>query len=384
MKNKTFFLALSCILIQSLSFLQAHTLGQSYIFLTITENDISGRFELNIEDLNTAFNTAYPDSNVVIDKSNLVNYIDWIRLYYQERVTFSGNGSPYNIQFGQADILEIEIATYLDMKFELNGIGEKIPDALDIDYNVLFDANADHQGLVVIETFWRANLFNNGRIVSLVLNKDDNNQSLELANFSIFTGIWGVTKLGIKHILIGIDHILFLVALILPSVMFRRSREWEPVTEFKPALFYVIKIVTLFTIAHSVTLSLAALGILELNIQMVESIIALSIAVAALDILIPIFKGRIGLIVFVFGLFHGFGFASVLSHLGVLGDHMVLSLLSFNLGVELGQVAVICAIFPILYLIRNQSFYKGIIMRVGAVLLILIAMYWFVERAFGL
>jgi hypothetical protein len=86
-------------------------------------------------------------------------------------------------------------------------------------------------------------------------------------------------------------------------------------------------------------------------------------------------------VVFIFGLFHGFGFASILSHLGVLGEHMALSLFGFNLGVEIGQIAVIIIIFPVLYMIRNYAFFPKIILRYGAVTLIMLSAVWFVERA---
>jgi hypothetical protein len=191
----------------------------------------------------------------------------------------------------------------------------------------------------------------------------------------------GIVKLGVKHIWLGIDHILFLIALILPAAMIRRGRIWEPVTEFRSAIFYVIKVVTLFTIAHTMTLSLAAFRVIDLPSRLVESVIALSIAMAATDILFPIFKKKIAWVVFIFGLFHGFGFASILAHLGVLGEHMVLSLFGFNLGVELGQVAVILVIFPVLYMIRNYAFFPKIILRFGAAVLIVLSAVWFVERA---
>ncbi|MEJ2137209.1 MAG: HupE/UreJ family protein, partial [Desulfofustis sp.] len=166
-----------------------------------------------------------------------------------------------------------------------------------------------------------------------------------------------------------------------PAAMIRRQRYWEPVTEFRSALFYVIKIVTLFTIAHTMTLSLAAFKVFDLPPRLVESVIAISIAAAALDILLPVFKKKIAWVVFIFGLFHGFGFASVLAHLGVLGEHMALSLFGFNLGVELGQIAVILVIFPLLYMIRNYAFFPRIILRFGAVLLIGLSTVWFIERA---
>jgi len=155
--------------------------------------------------------------------------------------------------------------------------------------------------------------------------------------------------------------------------------KWEAVDKFKPAFLYIIKIVTFFTIAHSITLALAALGIVELSSRWVETIIALSIALAAFHNIRPIFKHKEWLIAFAFGLFHGFGFASVLGEKGLEGDFMILSLLGFNIGVELGQLLIICMIFPVLFIFRKTKVYPPFI-KYGSMLLILISFYWVVER----
>ena len=198
-----------------------------------------------------------------------------------------------------------------------------------------------------------------------------------------------MVKLGMWHIWIGLDHILFLVALILPAVVRRRRQEpmkasdldvWSPVDRFKPAFIYIVKIVTFFTIAHSITLSLAALDVINLSSRLVESIIALSIALAAYHNIRPIFGHREWLIAFLFGLFHGFGFASVLGDKGLAGEFMTLSLLGFNVGVEIGQIAIICGIFPVLYFLRRRDIYPKVIFY-GSILLIVIALYWFAERS---
>ena len=165
------------------------------------------------------------------------------------------------------------------------------------------------------------------------------------------------------------------------SVPASYHRSWLPVLRFGPAFWYILTIVTFFTIAHSVTLALAALDVINLSSRVVESIIAISIALAAVHNITPIFKGREWLIALIFGLFHGFGFASVLGEKGLSGDYMVLSLLGFNLGVELGQVAIICLAFPVLFLLRKSIAYPKIV-TYGSVLLILISLYWFIERAF--
>jgi hypothetical protein len=117
---------------------------------------------------------------------------------------------------------------------------------------------------------------------------------------------------------------------------------------------------------------------------LVESIIALSIAIAAAEVLYPIFRGRIWIVVFVFGLFHGFGFATVLGELGIPPKYVVHSLLGFNIGVEIGQVAIVCIVFPLLYLFRNWWLYRGLVLRYGSLLLIAISLYWLIERGFGI
>ena len=168
----------------------------------------------------------------------------------------------------------------------------------------------------------------------------------------------------------------------LPAVLFRENRAWHPEPSFRRALINIIKIVTFFTIAHTATLSLAALGLVSLPSRIVESIIAGSIAVAAAANLAPGLNIREAAIAFIFGLFHGFGFASVLGDIGMGGEFLVLSLLGFNLGVELGQISIIAAVFPILFMLRKTRVYLWIL-RFGSLCLIAVALLWFFERLFG-
>jgi hypothetical protein len=138
-----------------------------------------------------------------------------------------------------------------------------------------------------------------------------------------------------------------------------------------------------FTLAHSITLTLAALGVLEVNSKVVESIIAISIMLAALHNLRPVLANREWLMAFGFGLFHGLGFAGLLTELGLTRDQRVWTLLGFNLGVELGQAAIVLLTFPTLYLLRRTRYYLPL-MRVASVLLALCALGWALERVFEL
>lgn len=355
-----------------------HSVGESYIYLKVYENKLTGIFHITLRDLNNALGLQTPD--VQINENNVTDRISEIHSYYNEKVQFFDKDNVLPIRFTGLDMLRFKY-TWVLTEFVIIE-NATTPEVIGIDYKVLFDKDPDHVALLAIEHFWNASIFKNEGQVALTFSPDHHRQELSFSDYSVFTGFVGVVKLGMKHIWEGIDHILFIIALILPAAMFRKNNVWQPVTAFRPALIYVVKIITLFTIAHSVTLSTAALGLFDLPSRLVESVIAMSIAIAALDIIFPIFKRKIGWVVFIFGLFHGFGFASVLTRIGVLGEHMALSLFGFNLGVEIGQVVVISLIFPVFYLARHSAVYSKVILRYGAVALILLGVFWTVDRAF--
>ena len=186
---------------------------------------------------------------------------------------------------------------------------------------------------------------------------------------------------GVHHIWIGFDHILFLVTLLLPAVLVFIKDHWFSVTNIKDALISTIKIVTAFTIAHSITLSLAVLNIVYIPSRLVESVIAFSVILTALNNLYPLFTKSRWLLAFIFGLIHGFGFAGVLTELGLPDDRLFVSLLGFNLGVEAGQIAIVSLLLPILYLMREANYYRMIVLRGGSFAALLIASIWLLERS---
>jgi hypothetical protein len=146
----------------------------------------------------------------------------------------------------------------------------------------------------------------------------------------------------------------------------------------------VVRVVTAFTLAHSLTLTLASLGMLALPSRLVESAIAASVILAALNNLRPLYqRGRV-LFAFGFGLLHGFGFASVLAELGLPQGALLLSLVGFNLGVELGQLAIVAVFLPLAWLLRKGLFYRRVVMLGGSAVIALVAAVWLLERALDL
>ncbi len=377
---------LFCIFFSS-NLVNAHAPDQSYIYLRIYKEAIGGRFEMTAKDMNQALGLSL-DNKLTMEA--ITPHLKDIQNYLLSRSSFKGGGENYSVRFVEPTILSLEeMEDFARFHFELDGVS-KVPDEIDIFYNVLFDKNPIHRGVLIVEYNWKAGIVDNEALISNIYSGDNTQQPLSLKDVSLWKGFVALVKLGIWHIWIGLDHILFIVALILPSVVRRRETEnvldtdnktWIPVESFGAAFWYIIKIITFFTIAHSITLALASLNIINLPSRFVESIIALSIALAALHNIIPIFKHKEWMIAFGFGLFHGFGFASVLGEKGLSGDYMVLSLLGFNVGVELGQVLIICMVFPFLFLLRKQKIYPPII-KYGSMVLIFISLYWFIERGF--
>jgi hypothetical protein len=251
------------------------------------------------------------------------------------------------------------------------------PPALAIRYSLLFDSDPNHRGLLNLRTAngSQAIVFSQAAsaITTAVTGSKDRSQALK-----------SFVKEGISHILQGYDHLLFLITLLLPAVLLFRNGSWLPCVSLHDAILDVTKIVTAFTIAHSCTLSIAALGWIHLPSRFVEAAIASTVVLGALNNLRPIVTRRRWLAAFVFGLIHGFGFASVLADLGLQGADLGFALLGFNMGVELGQLAVVFVLVPLVYLTRTSHFYRRVFIPGGAVLIAAMAGYWFVERAFEL
>lgn len=251
-----------------------------------------------------------------------------------------------------------------------------LSEQLAVRYDLLFDVDPSHRGLVQ----WIAPGASGTQ--ALIFGTESAEQSLRFTPPGAWQTLKQYTVDGVWHIWIGYDHILFLLALLLPAVLVRRDQHWQGVASFRAAVMEVLKVVTAFTLAHSITLSLAALGLVSLPSRLVESAIAASVVVAALNNLRGRQESRRWVMAFAFGLIHGFGFASVLADLGLPQSALVLALVGFNVGVELGQLAIVSVFLPLAFVLRNTAFYRTGVFRVGSVLVALLASYWLAQRLF--
>lgn len=358
----------------------AHELDQSYTFLTVENDRLSGRAELAVRDLNKVLGLGWPeDGSVSIEQIERADQS--IQAYVTERLSVASNGSPTTLQVTGYDSADLSFAQFVHINFDLTPVSSR-PEQLTIASSLIFDVEPAHRHLVVVENHWESGTLANEAIIALNFGPGNTTQTLDVSDGSVLRGLWAFIESGMHHIFIGLDHILFLLALLLPSVMVWTGAGWSGAPDLKSALWRVVKIVTVFTVAHSITISMATLGLVTIGSRLVESIIAISIGIAALNILMPRIGSHAAWVVLVFGLFHGFGFASVLRELAIPDEFLLWSLLGFNVGVELGQLAIVGIVVPVLFLLRKTEFYSRLLMPIGASALILISLYWFTERAF--
>lgn len=349
----------------------AHEPSKSYVNLMVKDRKFTGQWDIALKDLQTVihFNLG-PEGAIPLDE--LRRRYPEVKTYARSHLEISVDGRPRPFEFttGEPEIGEFSDGLYVELALDLPG--PEPSGVVGINYTLFFETNSLHRGLLRWEC--------DGVVESTVFSPDDPVQQIQVRRASPGSHFARFLKEGVGHIWTGYDHILFLLALLLPAVLFRETGSWRPVPAFRPALVKVVKIVTAFTVAHSLTLSLAALHLVQLPTRLTESAIAASVILAAANNLSPVIRERGWMVAFVFGLIHGFGFANALSELGLNQGGLYLVLLGFNLGVELGQLAIVAMFFPMAYAMRSSRFYRQILLGAGSVIIVLIAATWFCER----
>lgn len=202
---------------------------------------------------------------------------------------------------------------------------------------------------------------------------------INLEEGSAWKGFKEMTRLGIHHIAEGTDHLLFLLVLLLPAPLIAEKKRWTKFGGTKYTVIRLVKIATAFTVGHSVSLILGSLKWLVLPQQPVEIAIAFTILITAIHAIRPLFLGKEIMITAGFGLIHGLAFSSVLSELNLEGKELAISILGFNIGIELMQLFVILSTVPwLMVLSKNNSYHR--LRRIGATCAAVASIAWIIER----
>jgi hypothetical protein len=350
----------------------AHKASDSYLVINVEGTAVTAQWDIALRDIDFALGLDR-DGNAEITWGELLARQSDLSAWALSRLeVMRGGNCPLAVS-------QLQVDDHTDGGYAVLHISGTCParaGELGLQYRLLFDLDNLHRGLLRLTL--------DGSTHTSVLSPTSGRLAFSAAKVSRWEQFRQYLVEGIWHIWIGFDHILFLLSLLLPAVLVVRAKRWQGVQRFGLAWKEVLWVVTSFTAAHSITLSLAALGLVSLPSRLVESAIALSVVLAAANNLWPVVLHRRWLVAFGFGLIHGFGFASVLAELGLPADALVLSLLGFNGGVELGQMAIVAVFLPLAFVLRNTRFYLRGVFLLGSWLTLLVALVWLVERAFNL
>jgi len=350
----------------------AHKASDSYLVIEAKGAEVSAQWDIALRDIDFALGLD----------GNGNGEISWGELRARQAAVEAWAMSRLALQRGGSCTLKVtslQVDSHTDGGYAVLHIAGKCPASagdLQLAYRLLFDVDGLHRGLLRLTV--------DGTTHTTVLSPSSGELRFGAEEVSRLLQFQRYLGQGIWHIWIGFDHILFLLSLLLPAVLVRSGNRWQGVARFRDAGIEVLWVVTSFTAAHSITLSLAALGWISLPSRLVESAIALSVMLAAANNLWPVVAQRRWVVAFCFGLIHGFGFASVLAELGLPADALLLSLIGFNLGVEIGQIAIVAAFLPLAFVLRHTGLYRRGIFVWGSLLILLLASIWLAERAFDL
>lgn len=357
----------------------AHSSSNAYLSLSQRGSDLVLRTDINLRDVDLIFDLD-DDRDGQVSWGETAARLDELRLWIQKGITVRGTAAACQMQPIDLMASTHSDGFYLSAEWRVSCAdpGDVAAKRLTLTYGLIFDQDNLHRGLLKVDV--------PGAQSSAILSPDRPEAELlagEVSGWSVFTryvveGVW--------HIWIGIDHILFLLSLlVLAPLVPSRSRvtRWPAVESFRTAFMDVLAVVTAFTVAHSITLVASILGWVNPPVAIIESVIALSVILAALNNLLGWFSLKRWRLAFVFGLIHGFGFANVLLDLALPAQQLALALGGFNVGVELGQLAIVLAFLPLAWLLRHTAFYRWVVVAGGSLAIAVVGSIWLVERLGG-
>ena len=355
----------------------AHSSSNSYLTLSAPKNQLELRADIHLRDVDLIFDLdANRDGQVTWGETQMRSLE--LSAWLEQGLLLSESGKKCSL--GRADLQVSQLAdgTYLSAMWapDCKRINDINSADFILSYNLIFQQDSLHKGLLKVDL---PNLQSSALLsperpdaqISLT-----ESRALRVFSKYIIEGVW--------HIWIGIDHIVFLISLLLLAPLQpsrKKIKEWPAAQTARPVLLDILAVVTAFTIAHSITLGLTVMASLTPPSDLIEPAIALSVVLASLNNLLGGYSLKRWRLAFVFGLIHGFGFANVLLDLGLPNSALLAALGGFNLGVELGQLAIVLVFLPLAWLLRRTLFYRWVVVAGGSFVIALLGIYWLLDRS---
>jgi hypothetical protein len=379
-------IAVSLALVSSAGTASAHRNDESYLYLDVGDDDLRGTVQMPYGDIRRVLGLRLAGTDEEV-RAEIATNLALLQRYAAERTSIGADGVAWDVAFDGFSLLSDEEVTeeglgYVILPFIADLGGGAVPQLIELEFTPFLAEIPDRNNIGLISNYWEAGFIGQEANELVVFSSGSTTGVIDLSGASQWKNFRASMDLGVDHIRTGPDHIFFILVLLLPVVLILVAGVWYPAPSFARSLWKVFVVATMFTIAHSITFTLAGLDILPLPpAKLTETLIALSIAVAALHNLKPIFGDREWVIAFGFGLFHGMGFAAFVDDLEISRTTQLVSLLGRNLGIELGQLVIILVSLPALYILSRTRFYRPFFVAT-MVVLAAVSLVWVVERLF--
>jgi hypothetical protein len=356
----------------------AHSMYQAAVLFDFRGSTADVELQLPAERLQTALGAQLSQQSIERESAPITNYI--LRNF---------SASVPDGQNLRIDLIvsphwsSIEGAPYVVARLRLTPPAGSSADLFDLHCAVLLDRVPAQIFLVSVRTDWRTSTFANDPQLIGVLRAGDQSVRIDRRAGNWWRGFASVFQLGMRHIAEGTDHLLFLLVLLFPAPLLVHRGKWAGYTSMRRSLLQIAKVVTAFTVGHSVTLAAGAMDLVHVPSRPIETLIAVSILVSAVHALRPMFPGREAVIAGCFGLVHGMAFATTLAELGLGRWDRVASIFGFNLGIEAMQLIVVAIALPSLILLNRTRLYPSV-RTAGALFAGAVAIAWIAQRLWDL
>jgi hypothetical protein len=363
--------AAAVVLVVAAGTARAHGLGSSQLGLRVDGARVQGQWEVQLADARRAVGLE-PAAAGEAGWAEVAAREPALRAYVSRRLAISGDGAACAMVPAPPPVWAPEPG---QVRVPVLALCPGAPERVTVSCDLMFELDPRHRAYFSLE---------DARTTQVgVFRAERRRITLDVRQLRPGADFLEFAREGTRHIWSGLDHLLFILALLLPAPLVRERGAWSPRAGLAASTREVLKVVTAFTVAHSVTLALATLGFVSPRARWVEVAIAVSILVAAWNNLRPFLPGRAWVVAFVFGLVHGLGFAGALRNLALPLRARGLALLGFNVGVELGQLAIVAPLLPLLYAASRRPAYARLGVPAGSLAIAWVAALWVIERGFG-
>ncbi len=386
MKFRTSFWLLAALLVCLLSSAGAHPMPQSAVLLDIHPSGVSVELHLPLSELEVGFGKPLltdPEQRIAFLRPDLSAYLA------KHISATAPDGRLWQTEVREVTLGPDELPQYyvVPVKYLMARVWLAPPPGAPVrrftlHYDAIVHQLVTHVALVSVRQDWDGGVLSGSPVMLGEARWYRSAFPVNLSSGDPWSGFLSVVHLGMQHIAEGTDHLLFLLALLLPASLTACAGRWGPAAPVRQSIWRLLKVVTGFTLGHSCTLVAGSLGWFHVPEQPIEVLIAVSILVSAIHALRPVFPGREAYVAAGFGLIHGMSFASVLSGFHLDAWRMAQCIFGFNLGIELMQLIVVGVTVPWLILLARTPAYTPFRLASGVGAGVA-ALGWMCERALG-